>query len=235
MTYESYSGSVLEQRAGRAFSPYDTIRSHFINYLRDNLSDIYLSDTSSGTTVKVIGDFYNRDNLVLPSCVVSVIGEITISYHGNMLFIPDLSSGSSGSTYYGETVEYDIRFDVWTRNSWERDVIAGEVRNLLGWGMSPASNTLYNVGIRNVKFIGSDILGYDQTDRIIREVSHIDASDLVFRRSILTAVTADVYFRPPVGEEDYMYSADEIILQTYIASGASGSYDILVSSGSIQE
>jgi len=235
MSYESYSGSVISQYSGRPFSIYDTLKAHLINFLSGSSEPLKLTDYSSSVDIKFVGDYPRDANMELPTCVVSIIGERPYGYMGNFLFEQPPSSGASGSMIYGETVRFSVRFDIWAHNPWERDVVAGQVRNILMWGISPTSNNLYNVGIRYISFIGSEIMGYDQTDRIIKDVDHRDMTDPIFRRSLFAEVIADVVYKAPSGSEEYVPPIDTMILTAYSSSGSNAGYDYLVSSGSITE
>jgi len=233
MSYDSYSGSVLVQYDGRAFSPIDSIKAHLINFLSGTAETVYLQSGAGGATIKFVGDFPTKENIQLPTCVVTVVSETNQYYYGAMLFNIPTSSGSSGTTVYGKTCEYVVRFDVWGHNGWERDVVAGQVENWLEWGNTPESNALYNVGIRDLRVVRSEILGFDQTDRIIKEVDHKAMVSEEYRRAIWTTIVADVYFKPPTGMKDYTTWVEDIVQRTYISSGTEASYDVLNTSGSI--
>jgi len=238
--YDSHSGSVLEYYSGSysslSYSPYDSLRNALISFLSGTADRVYLSSSgSSGSVIKFIGDYPYMENIYYPTCVVAVLGESSDEYCGSFLYQVPTSSGSSGSMVWGETLHFAVRFDIWARSAWERDVVAGQVRNLLMWGMSPATNVLYSKGIRNIKIISSEVIGFDQSDRIIKEVDHRDMTSKIFRRGIWAKVTADIIYKPPIGQEEEIAWAEDIVLRTYISSGSEASYDILSSSGSLSE
>lgn len=239
MVFDSHSGSVLSQYTGQyatvSYSADDSVKAHLINFLSNIADRSYIASGSSGSSIHFLSDYPNQYNIQYPTCVVAIFGAKFSGYTGTFLYEDVAESGTSGSMVYGVTKDFDVRFDVWGRDDWERDVVAGLVERWLGWGFSPANNSLYDVGLRNITFRGEEILGFDQSDRIIKEVDHRDMTSKVFRRALYTTITADVAFVPPSGSEEYFTAVEEIIQRTYISSGSEASYDVLVSSGSISE
>jgi len=236
MSWEDYNGAVLSPYEGRLGLAGDALKAHLVQYIRDNLSTILVTSGSTPAEIKCWGDYQKAENMHLPSIIVTIQKEVERNrYIGNFLFdYTDTASGiaASGSydAVYGGEYEFLVRFDIWTSNTMIRDMIDWELQNLLRYASSPYVNDMYDKGIRNIRVIGSELIGYDQTDRYIKDVSYHVGVDTIYRREVLALINADVRIVPKV--EPNIYLIGEIVYEVY--SSASGTtYDNLVASGTV--
>ena len=236
-TWNSYNGAVLQEKADSYFD-HDVLKAHLVEFIQDNLGIVTLTENSKPTAVVCLGDYPIADNMVLPSCIVSIqTHEELNEYIGNFLFEDidrggDIAASGSYDMVYGSEKMYLVRADVWSDSPWMRDVVSGKLENLLQWHKSLESSELYTKGIKQVKVIGSDIIGYDQSDRYIKDVSYHTGNDMVYRRYVNIIIRADVRFVDPSGSGS---TADnllvgEVDLRAYQASGSTGA-EVLEQSG----
>jgi len=222
-TWESYSGSVLSSKDGYLFDT-DTLKAHIVDFIRTNIGTISLGTSGTETTINCYGDYPTAENMELPTIVVSVQGQREMSeYIGNFLFEYVNSGGgvaSSGSydTVYGHEKIYIVRCDSWAKDPWMRDSLSGKIDNLFNWYKSPQSNTLYDLGIKQVKTVSSDLIGYDDADRFIKDVAHHNGATMVYRRYLDLLITTEVRFIPPTGSGSDGYLVGEVPIEVYQTS-----------------
>ena len=237
MSWEDYDGSVLAYNDRQM--AVDTIKAHLVEYFRENIGTFKLNLYAETDVITYWGDYPIAENMVLPSAIITIQKEIQVNkFVGNYMFsYTNTASGvaASGSheDVYGSRFEYLIRADVWSTTPTERDVIAGLMDNLLRYATSPQSNDLFNKGMRNIRVIGSELIGYDQTDRYIKDVSYHVGVDTVYRKNLMFIVTSDVRIVPPTPPDVRLVG--EINWELYLASGVGGvaGYDTLITSGTV--
>ena len=225
--WNSYSGSVLQEKDGSFFDE-DVLTEHLVEFIRDNLGTVSLTVNSTPTSTVCYADYPIAENMKLPSCIVTVQAhEENSEYIGNFLFEHIDSGGgiaSSGSydTVYGSEKVYLIRLDVWADTPKMRNVIAGKIENLLQWHRSQESSELFNKGIKQLKTVSSGIIGFDDTDRYIKDVSYHTQNIMVYRRYLDLMIRAEVRYIDPTGSGSDNYLVGQLVLDSYLASGSTG-------------
>lgn len=238
MTWEDYDGSVLAKYdGGTQGKDVDSIKGHIVNYLSTYVGTVSVVSGSQGTATYYT-DYPVADNMSLPSGILTVQKEWERNkYIGNFLFdYTDTASGvaESGShdDVYGTTKTYLLRIDVWAQTTDLRDILAGDIENALKYAASPHVNDLYSVGIRGINVINSELVGFDQTDRYIKDVSYHTGENIIYRKGIYFTVNADVRIIPLADPEVYLIGQTNYDIYLAETSAASGSgYDDLVASG----
>lgn len=226
-TWNSYSGSLLQEKEGYYFDT-DVLTAHLVEFIQDNLGLTTLTENSTPTATVCYADYPIAENMKLPSCIVSVQSDEEINeYIGNLLFehIDDGGGVAASGSYdrvYGSDKIFLIRFDVWANTTQMRNVIAGKINNLFQWHKSQESSALYNKGLKQVKTISSGIIGFDETDRYIKDVSYHTGNTMVYRRYVDLIVRAEVRFVNPTGSGSDTYLIGEVDLSLYQSSGADG-------------
>ena len=229
-TWESYSGTVLASKEGYMFDQ-DVLKAHLVDFLQTNLGTIALGTSGTATTINCYGDFPTAENMDLPTVVTTIQGHREVDeYVGNVLFEYVNSGGgvaASGSydRVYGSEKMYLVRFDVWAMDPWMRDALAGKVENLFQWHKTVQSDTLYDLGIKQIKTLGTQLIGYDDADRFIKDVAHHNGGIMVYRRYLDVMIRAEVRFIPPTGSGTEGYIVGEIPTHIYFATGTSADLD----------
>lgn len=150
----------------------DTIQALLIEYLTEYAATISMSAVASGT-VTYVGDFPNDiKNIALPSVAVG-LGNPIINTHSighTHTVLP--GTGDVIKTVKGSGV---VQFIIWGKNPRQTKIITGVIMNAITWGIT--SGTLKNKGFRYMKMMGGADRGYDQSDRIMQNQSHLISSD----------------------------------------------------------
>ena len=234
-TWNSYSGSILQGKEGYYFDT-DVLTAHLVEFIQNNLGTVKLTDNSTPTTVTCYADYPIAKNMKLPSCIVSVQSDEEINeYIGNFLFeyVDDggeIAASGSYDRVYGSDKVFLIRADCWADTPQMRNVVSGKVENLLQWHKSQESSQLYDMGIKQLRTVGSDIIGYDESDRYIKDVSYHTGNVMVYRRYIDMIIRAEVRFINPTGSGSDTYLIGEVDMSLYQSSGTDGQ-DVLDTSG----
>ena len=154
----------------------DTLISILMNYLNNNMAKFKQSATSTGATVTLFQSF-PFDDFTIPSVVVEATNVRTdVNWVGGIYCEEE---GKNLNTVRGEV---EVTFDMFGRNSREKNSISGWVTNTLYrglWDMELRKN-----GIRHMEFIRSVDRGYDQADRVLQFHTHSPSSEIIFRQLV---------------------------------------------------
>jgi len=231
--WNDYDGAVLSAYGDRIGLAGDALKSHLVNYIRQKMPKFLIASGSVETDIYCWGDYQRAENVKFPTIVITIQKEVeTNRYIGNCLFdYTDITSGTYEMVYGGE-YEFLVGFDIWATSTTVRDMIDWKLQNLLKYASSPSTNDLYDKGIRGIRVVGSEIIGYDQTDRYIKDVSYHVGVDTIYRRIVYAIITADVRI-VPIDDSSVDSLIKTIRYETYYNRSGSATFDVLVGSGVI--
>ena len=152
----------------------DTLLSIIMKYLNNNLAKFKQSNTSSGTSVTLF-QYVPQANVDIPSVVLEATNVST-----NINWIGGIYRQEEGKNLNTLRGEIEVTFDVFARNSREKNSISGWVSNALYRGLFDME--LRKNGIRHIEFIRSVDRGYDQADRVLQFHTHSPSSEMIFRQ-----------------------------------------------------
>jgi len=172
--------------------PIDTLLATITVYINENLAKFKQSEASTGTSVTVF-QYFPQQGFDIPSIVLEAT-----NVQNDINWIGSVYTTEEDKKVRTIRANIDVTFDVFGRNTREKNAMSGWLQNALFRGLYDGELTKH--GIRHIEFVRSVDRGYDQADRVLQFHTHSVSADIIFRQLVTYRFVFDWLITPRTDE-----------------------------------